>query len=125
MDVVDNAIKEVKATVATVWNRHTRSVEEGHRLMVTGVWRGSEVVRIEVPDNEVRVEEHRGIVAARTRTIVVSLPLPRRVDTVAVTLARGAPVPFDVTKTFDDFCADRKVHPFCPESDVRGPGGPS
>jgi hypothetical protein len=111
--VVDNAIKDVEATVATIWNRQPRSIEEGHRVMVMGLWQGSEVARRVVPDNGVRVEEHRGIVLATTRTIVLTLPLARRVDTVAVTLPRGVPVPFDVRKTFEDFCVEWKEHPFC------------
>ncbi len=79
---------------------------DGDWLIVEAYGKGALVSRTAVSDPALTAAEGAGLIRLKERTVYISLPTPRRVDTLEITAtASGDTKRIDVTKVMDYFCA--------------------
>jgi hypothetical protein len=112
IDIRDTKVSLRDLQVVMAPRPYQRREEKEELVVVTGISKGRRVSSVRIPDQRVNVEENKGLVIMKNRTVTAMLPLPKKIDHVEVTLpgdAKGTLL--DVHETIDQFC---KAHPRLP-----------
>lgn len=106
-DINDTKVKLRNLQIVKAPPRHKRREENEEIIVVTGTRKGKKVSSVQVPDERVNVEEKKGLVIMKKRTITALVPLPKRIDHVKIVLPgqqESIAPSFDVHTIIDQFC---------------------
>ena len=87
---------------------------EGDRIVIRSLAQGSLVSEVIARDAVVMFAEGMGQARREDRTLSVAIPTPTLVDTLEITVtASGKSKTFDVSQTFQEYCARAQDNPTC------------
>src|SRR5262245_28038640 len=106
-DINDTKVKLRNLQIVKAPPRYKGREENEEIIVVIGTRKGKKVGSVQVPDERVNVEEKKGLVIMKKRTITALVPLPKRIDHVKIVLPgqqENLAPSFDVHTIIDKFC---------------------
>lgn len=111
LHVEGNTIRSYETQIAAV---SATTQAEGDSISITALSNGNRVATMSVADQLVNVQEEVGIVEVESRTLIGTMQLPMRVDTLIVeSPVLEAAQELDVREVFDAFCEQYREQSIC------------
>ncbi len=113
LHVEGSTIRSVETQIASVT---ATTQAESESISITALSNGDRIATMSVADQRVNVQEEVGIVETETRTLIGTMQLPSRVDTLIVeSPALEETKELDVRDVFDAFCEQYRDQSICTE----------